>query len=126
MTMNHTLVPSGREELFAELTENIAELRETPKDDAEVMASNVLSRAYSTIHLVGLSDNGKRALYHWDTSNPGAWASLIPFDERGVDSLNAIIIWQTTNEDQPDDFKTWLEPRLDGLDWVHPGYSPTR
>jgi hypothetical protein len=29
--MNHTLVPFGREEVFAELTEHIVELRETSK-----------------------------------------------------------------------------------------------
>jgi hypothetical protein len=121
--MNHTLVPFGHEELFAELTEHIVELREISNADAEMMASKVLRRAYSTINLVGLSDNGKCALYHWDTSNPGAWASLIPFDERGVDSLNAIIIWQTTDEDQPDDFETWLKPRLSGMDWIHPDYA---
>ncbi|WP_227380026.1 hypothetical protein [Haladaptatus halobius] len=120
--MNHDFVSFGREEVFAELTEHIVELREISDGDAEVMASKVLSRASSTIHLVGLSDNGKRALYHWETSNPGAWASLIPFDERGVDSLNAIIIWQATDEDQPDDFETWLKLRLDGLDWIHPDY----
>ncbi|RBI59817.1 hypothetical protein DMJ13_22185 [halophilic archaeon] len=79
--------------MVTEFTEHIAELREISNDDAELMTSKVLSRAYSTIHLVGLSDNGKQALYHWDTSNPDARASLIPLTERDVDSLNTIIIW---------------------------------
>ncbi|WP_227357090.1 hypothetical protein [Haladaptatus salinisoli] len=62
--MNRTLVPFGREEVFTELTEHIVELRETSHDEAEVMASNVLRRVDSSIHLVGLADNGKRALYN--------------------------------------------------------------
>ncbi|WP_227380870.1 hypothetical protein [Haladaptatus halobius] len=120
--MNHKLVPFGRDKLFKELSEEIAELRETSQEDAELMASKVLSRAYSHTKLVGLSIDGKRALYHWDTLNPPAFASLAPFDEREVDSKNAVIVWRHTDEDQSDDFEAWLEPRLDGLDWIHPDY----
>ncbi|WP_266080711.1 hypothetical protein [Haladaptatus caseinilyticus] len=52
--MNHDLVSYGRNELFKEVSEEIAELCDTSQKDAELMASKVLSRAYSQIKLVGL------------------------------------------------------------------------
>ncbi|WP_435159063.1 hypothetical protein [Haladaptatus sp. DFWS20] len=123
-SINYDLVPYGRNELFKELPEEITELRDTSQEVAELMASKILSRAYSQVKLVGLSIDVKGALYHWDTLNPSSFASLAPFDEREVDSKNSVIVWRSSDEDQSDDFETWLEPRLDGLDWVHSDYSP--
>ncbi|WP_224337906.1 hypothetical protein [Haloprofundus halobius] len=118
--MNEKLVPYGRTELVAELAEEIEALRECPSEDAELMASKVLSRAYSSTKLVGLTDDGRRAVYWWDFS-PG-FVLISPFDLKGVDGKNGIQIWRGADEETDDDFETWLLTRIDGLDWLHPDF----
>nr|WP_233340528.1 hypothetical protein [Haloprofundus sp. MHR1] len=118
--MNENLIPFDRTERFAELTNAIKTLRDCSAEEAELMASKVLSRAYSSTYLVGLTDGGHRAVYWWSFT-PG-FASIVPFDVDGVNGENGIQIWRGADEETNDDFKQWLSTLTDGFDWLHPEF----
>ncbi len=63
MGMNENFIPCDWTERFVELTEVIQTLRDCSTEEAELMASKVLSRAYSSTYLVRLTDGGRCAVY---------------------------------------------------------------
>ncbi|WP_224448754.1 hypothetical protein [Haloprofundus salilacus] len=121
--MNKELVPVDSVEILEEFAMEIERLRDCSVEDAEVMASNVLGRAYSSTHLVGLTDGGRRAVYWWSFT-PG-FVSISPFDVDGVDGENGIQIWRDADEETNDDFEQWLSTLTDGFDWLHPEFRDT-
>lgn len=107
--------PFGREELFEELADALADLRNPA--GAELMAQVLLNRSIRGTTLVGLESDGERAIYHLGLTHS---CVAVPFDADRVAGDRAEVLVEDVESAD-------LVPQECGYErfgWMHPRVRP--